>query len=173
MRTGIAVLLLICAFALPVTAAVGQVTSLSDESPTIIKQPNGPFVVIFFNNYAHGYYIGVTWLDMMRGPGHGKGVWRMVDRFWQEAEWASDVTSFAWSADSRYLYVATHGVYGNGGLYRLDLYARQARLIYPSAEEMQKRLAPTRQLFIEEIDANHMTILEIIDRERYTRTVDI
>lgn len=40
---------------------------------------------------------------------------------WRDPHWATDVTSFTWSPDLKYLYVATSSTYGDGGLYRVNL----------------------------------------------------
>jgi hypothetical protein len=58
--------------------------------------------------------------------------WDVSDRFWQDRIWCTDINSFAWSPDLRYLYVATSSIYGNGGFYKLDLIHRKATRLIPS-----------------------------------------
>jgi hypothetical protein len=59
----------------------------------------------------------------------GDGPWSLTDRFWQEEEWASDVTAFAWDANGECLYVSTDEIYGTGDLYALSLVKRRATKI--------------------------------------------
>lgn len=105
-------------------------------------QPKGgPFSVYLFCDDAGGSNIGVV----LSAPGAGPGKivldemgtwdkWNETDRFWQIHEWATDVTSFAWSPDPRYLYVATAEVYGTGHLYKLDLRERLSEKLLPDLE---------------------------------------
>jgi len=47
--------------------------------------------------------------------------WSNTNRFWQEDVWASDIYSYEWSNDGKYLFVITDEVYGTGKKYKLDL----------------------------------------------------
>lgn len=66
-------------------------------------QPNdGPFSVYVFCDDAIGVNIGVILTEPGAGPGKLKlegtktwNKWSATERFWQDAIWASDVTSFA------------------------------------------------------------------------------
>jgi hypothetical protein len=95
----------------------------------LIKQPNGPFAVMLFDEYAQGKHIGIIYYDQMGSPMDGK--WWISERFWQSREWGSDVTSICWSPNGKYLYVGTSRVYGDGGVFRLDLRQKTADRIYP------------------------------------------
>ena len=83
------------------------------------QPPGGPFSVFLFCDDAAGSNIGVV--NALPGAGPGKidlgelkewNNWDVNSRFWQDKEWATDVTSFAWSPDLKFLYVATGEVYG-------------------------------------------------------------
>jgi hypothetical protein len=54
-----------------------------------------------------------------------------VNRFWQDRKWAADVINFAWSPSSRYLYVATSEIYGDGGYFKIDLRERTFECLIP------------------------------------------
>ena len=104
------------------------------------QPPGGPFSVFLFCDDAAGSNIGVV--NALPGAGPGKidlgelkewNNWDVNSRFWQDKEWATDVTSFAWSPDLKFLYVATGEVYGTGSLYKLDLVARTSKKLVPDA----------------------------------------
>lgn len=119
--------------------------------PNPVRQPNGPFAVFVFCEDAVGTYIAVSCYDVEvceqstypDGSVRFEG-WKLYDRFWQEKDWATDVTSFAWSPDGKYLYVATSYIYGTPALYKLDLEARRST-------ELLKNDAPA-SVFITGID---------------------
>jgi hypothetical protein len=77
-----------------------------------------------FCESALAIHIGVIYADHMTSP--VDGAWSITDRFWQAAEWAGDVQSFAWSPDGEALFVSTGAIYGTSTLYQLDLRAREA-----------------------------------------------
>jgi hypothetical protein len=123
-------------------AAAPGVTRLSQKNciAGLHSQPaGGPFAVFVFCDDALGANIAVINISPGAGPGTIRldgprkdwNFWHVNDRVWQEASWATDVTSFAWSSDLRLLYVATSGIYGSGAVYRLDLVARKAEKIFP------------------------------------------
>jgi len=99
----------------------------------IYRQPNGPFVIYSFPEMAQGNYIGIIFHDIMGGPLKGK--WKIANRFWQEGTWCEDVINFAWSFDGKFLFVATSSIYGDGGLYKLDLYNKSYEQLYPTKLE--------------------------------------
>ncbi|MBK8016129.1 MAG: hypothetical protein IPK20_05030 [Betaproteobacteria bacterium] len=106
------------------------------------QPPGGPFSVFLFCDDGGGSNIGVIATDPGAGPGKidlGKlKVWDRWDvnaRFWQDPEWATDVTSFAWTSDLKSLYVATGEVYGTGALYRLNLVEKSSEKLFPTAEK--------------------------------------
>src|SRR5436190_23049912 len=77
----------------------------------LYKQPaDGPFSVFVFCDDALGVNIGVINTAGGAGPGAIQlspppewSKWDVNDRFWQKSEWATDVTSFAWSLDLKVL----------------------------------------------------------------------
>ena len=91
-------------------------------------QPTGPFVALITSEDALGSQLGVMYYRPLGAP--AVGPWTLTDRFWQDPEWASDVTSICWSGDNR-LFVGTSGVYGDGGLFELDLLDKKARRLHP------------------------------------------
>jgi hypothetical protein len=102
------------------------------------QPPGGPFSVFLFCDDAQGINIGVVNTSAGAGPGAITlappmewDKWDVNNRFWQEPDWATDITSFAWTADLRYLYVATSYVYGTDGLYKLDLVKRSYTKLLP------------------------------------------
>jgi hypothetical protein len=111
------------------------------------KQPaGGPFSVFVFCDDALGSNIGVIATAPGAGPGKieldAQKTWKHWDvnkRFWQDPQWATDITSFAWSVDLKSLYVATGEVYGTGTLYRLNLVTRTVETVLPDAV-MRKRI---------------------------------
>ncbi len=100
-------------------------------------QPNGAFAVIVFCEDALGTSLAVVCydagkydrlLDVKSGEAMG---WEIADRVCQQAPWAADVTSIAWSPNGKFLYVASSEPYGAGGLFQLDLDRRAATQILP------------------------------------------
>src|SRR3990172_868992 len=96
----------------------GQVVSLGGACPHGLHlQENGPFAVLVSCEDALGNYLGVIHYGPLGVPVSGK--WSLGDRFWQEKQWAQDVTAYAWSSDGKHLYVSTSEIYGEGGIYQL------------------------------------------------------
>ncbi|UCH22779.1 MAG: hypothetical protein JSU83_06080 [Deltaproteobacteria bacterium] len=101
------------------------------------QQPNGgPYSVFVFCDDAGGTNIGIILTEPGAGPGKLEipgpikmWYWHTYDRFWQERQWAADITSFAWSPSFKYAYVATSFIYGDGGIFKLDLINRKAHEI--------------------------------------------
>lgn len=125
--------------------AEGQHQFLVQVSPAscthgLHAQPgDGPFSVFVFCDDAGGVNIGVILTQPGAGPGKLElkdtktwDKWSCNDRFWQDSDWATDVTSFAWSPSYRYLYVATSAIYGEGGIFKLDLQNRTSSRLAPS-----------------------------------------
>ena len=99
-------------------------------------QPNGPFSVFLFCDDGLGENIGVICTEPGAGPGSIElpppkvwSNWHVNNRFWQDASWATNVTSFAWSPSKKYLFVATNKVYGDGQLHQIDLVNRSSKII--------------------------------------------
>jgi hypothetical protein len=96
---------------------------------------------------------------------------------WQEAPWATDVTSYAWSPDGHHIFVATAEIYGTGALYDLDLQRREGRQIAAP----RKATASNREWLgyrITAIDSRRRVLrvaaVETGERgERVARTLDI
>ncbi len=96
--------------------------------------PTAQSGVVVFEDDAAGTTIGVVMTQPLESNDLESG-WRLERRFWQEATWCRNVTSFGWSQDGRYLFVATSDSYGTGFVYQLDVPARQAALFYPRAPD--------------------------------------
>lgn len=135
-------MLLILAVLLSTSASAGEL--LVRPSPEKCVQglypqpPGGPFSVFLFCDDAQGMNIGVVNTSGAAGPGKIElpqpkiwDKWQVYDRFWQEHVWSADITSFAWSGDLKYLYVATSGIYGTGAVYKLDLVKRTHKVLFP------------------------------------------
>ncbi|MCF8081013.1 MAG: hypothetical protein K9K88_17180 [Desulfobacterales bacterium] len=114
---------------------------------TIIEQPNGPFAVMLFNEFALGSHIGIIYYKQMANPAAGK--WWISERFWQKKPWRDCVTSFAWSHDGKHLYVGTSEVYGDGGSFKLDLFNRSYTRLYPKEDQDLKGISSTEILKID------------------------
>lgn len=94
-----------------------------------LEQPGGPFLAYVFCDGALGTQIGVVLAGLtdLAEPWSG---WRPDQRFWQEEPWATDVTSIAWDPFGNTLFVATSEVYGDGGVFALDLANRKHERVY-------------------------------------------
>lgn len=114
----------------------GLSTREPKEPTEVLQQPNGPFAVVLFNEDALSTFIGVLYFKAMTNP--IDGAWKIDDRFWQKGDWVSDVTSFAWGKSGKYLYVGTMNVYGDGGLFKLDLLNRKSERLFPSDDILRK-----------------------------------
>ena len=95
------------------------------------QPPGGPFSVFVFCDDGAANNIGIVLTARGGGPGEivlpdprRIWIWQPTQRFWQNDEWAADVSEFLWSPSLRYLYVATNPIYGTGHLYELDLVYR-------------------------------------------------
>ena len=93
------------------------------------KQPGGgPFSVFLFCDDALASNIGVINTQPAAGPGNIQlsptkiwDKWYTYDRFWQDRSWATDVNSFAWSPDLKYLYIAF--LYNHGQIGTLSVFS--------------------------------------------------
>jgi hypothetical protein len=130
-------------------------------------QPNGgPFSVFLFCDDALGSNIGIILTQPGAGPGKIKltseqiwDQWDTNDRFWQDNLWATDVVNFLWSPSLRYLYVATSGIYGNGGFFKLDLKARVSECVLPdTSAKYFSRLKTSYTTRIEKVDTKNALI---------------
>ena len=124
---------------------------------------NGPFSVFLFCDDALGSNIGVILTEPGGGPGAirltGDMVWDKWytnDRFWQDKLWTTDVVNFLWSPSLRYLYVATSGIYGDGGLFELDLVKRSSVRLLPDPSAKYKH----------RLEGGYFTQIEKVDMEK-------
>jgi hypothetical protein len=97
----------------------------------IIKQPNGPFAAIIFNEDALAIHACIIYYDNMGNPKNEK--WDISERTWCSRKWGSDITSLYWCPNGKCLYIGTSLVYGDGGVFRLDLYSKKVTKVYPPA----------------------------------------
>jgi hypothetical protein len=134
-------------------------------------QPNGgPFSVFLFCDDALGSNIGVILTQPGAGPGKIKltadqswDQWNTNDRFWQDKLWATDVVNFLWSPSLRYLYVATSGIYGNGGFFKLDLQACVFECVLPD----------TSANYFSGLKTGYLTSIEKVDTKNERITIGI
>jgi len=134
-------------------------------------QPNGgPFSVFLFCDDALGSNIGVILTQPGAGPGNIKlnddqiwNQWDTSDRFWQDNLWATDVVNFLWSPSLRYLYVATSGVYGDGGFFKLDLQAHVSECVLPDTSEN----------YFSGLKTGYLTSIEKVDTKNEVITIGI
>ncbi len=121
------------------------------------EQPNGPFAVIVFCEGALGNYIALYYKEIMRNPLSPKyPKWMLGNRVWEDSEWGSDVTGFVWGSAGDNLYVATSNIYGEGGLFDVDLKSRKASKMYPLSGK-----------------DNLGYTIEIVDLDRESKTIEI
>lgn len=93
--------------------------------------PHKQFAVFVFCDDAYGTTIGIVNYSpglLTRETSYDEATikemiktWSLESRFWQEASWARDVTSFEWSKDGLSLFVTTSPIYGTGKKFTLDL----------------------------------------------------
>lgn len=113
-------------------------------------QPNkGPFSIFLFCDDALGSNIGIILTERGAGPGNVPlnemkvwPNWEPTKRFWQDDKWAADVINFAWGPSQRYMYVATSGIYGDGGFFKIDLREHSYQRLLPNGGAKYKSLSP-------------------------------
>lgn len=131
------------------------------------EQPTRNFSVFLFCDDAQGSNIGIVLSSS--GPGRIEAEpgfkWGIARRFWQTGPWVTDVTSFAWSPSGKYLYVATSPVYGDGGLFELDLIRQEWKRLIP------EMLKPALLAQCKKSKENCYTRIERIDRDKKSITV--
>jgi hypothetical protein len=75
-------------------------------------------------------------------------------------QWATEVVSFAWSPSLEFLYVATSGIYGDGGLFKLNLKERKSeRLLLNKSAKYFKEIESGCSTKIERIDLKKKKII--------------
>jgi hypothetical protein len=131
-----------------------------NASTDYIHNPIKDLSQFLFCDDALGANIGIILTE--RGAGLGNVPlnemkvwpnWEPTKRFWQEDKWAADVTSFAWGPSQRYLYVTTSGIYGDGGLFKIDLREHSYQRLLPNGQAKYKSLSP-HQFFTKIINAD-------------------
>lgn len=126
-------------------------------------QPQQIFSAFVFCDSALGTNIGVILKDL-NGPFDSKKWWP-TNRFWQDNDWASDVTSFAWDPSSHFLVVATSAVYGTGAVYRLDLAKRTYEPVF-RIDDLDQALVEKESLALRA--ETHDAIVESVDVAKRT-----
>jgi hypothetical protein len=137
--------------------------SSCEQGPS--KQPNGHFLAFVFCDSALGSNLGII-LSRLTNDTDATGVWGVDQRFWQDGPWVTDVTSFAWDPFSNRLYVATDDIYGDGGVFVLDLLNKKHERIYSigdiDSQTVQntatKLQAESHFGFIEELDVGERSV---------------
>lgn len=147
-----------------------ELRSHEDSKGVLYQQTNGPFAVMVFNEFALGEHIGVIYYSQMANPADGK--WWISQRFWQARPWNEDVTSFAWDNNGKFLYVATSGVYGDGGLFRLDLHQKTYARLHPTKKEGLKEISSTEIVGIDQTSRTLDVLVTLAD-EKTTKSIKI
>jgi hypothetical protein len=133
-------------------------------------QPDGgPFAMFVFCDDALGVNIGL----ILTEPGAESGtlpldetktwIWLPNNRFWQDPAWATDVVNFMWSPSLRYVYVATSSIYGQGGVFELDLLSRTWERLVPS----------TANTYNVQLQNDYITRIEKLNLEDHLLSVNI
>lgn len=133
------------------------------------KQPGGHFVAFVFCDDALGTNLGII-LSRLSDDTDTTGVWRVDQRFWQEGPWVTDVTSLAWDPFSNRLFVATSEVYGDGGVFVLDLPSKRHERIYSIADVDSQTFVDTATSLKAE---SHFGFIEELNVEERSVTVSI
>jgi hypothetical protein len=132
----------------------------------LYEQPTKEFSVFLFCDDAQGSNIGVILTRAGVGPVEGEPAykWGTAKRFWQSGPWVTDVMSFTWSQSGRFLYVATSPIYGDGGLFELDLIMQEWRRVIPetSSSEIKRQFK-----------GNYYTKIDRVDLDRNIMSVGI
>ena len=148
-RRALSFMLLMIGFATQSLAVeTGQVVTLLDHCEDGVSSiANTPYSILVSCEDALGNQIGLIHTGKMKSPRYGD--WGLADRFWQDEEWANDVTAYAIAPSARALFVSTSEVYGAGGVFRLDLSSRKHERIFPKGEHESTGRIFTLQLINE------------------------
>jgi hypothetical protein len=95
-----------------------------------------PYAVIAFCEDALGNYLAIIYYDKMSSPVDGS--WSISDRIWQNENWSKDVISYFFDRQRKILFVSTSEIYGEGGIYRLDLMNRKYEKLTPNTPKEGK-----------------------------------
>ena len=128
---------------------------------------------MFFNEDALGIYCSVIYYSVMSSP--KDGAWDISNRLWQDPIWSSDVTGVAWAPSGNYLYISTSEIYGDGGLFCLNLKDKTYERLLPEINDsISTGSFETR---IEQINEKNNTIKVIQeslgDNNSYHKTITI
>lgn len=134
---------------------------LKERQAVLFKQPNGPFAAMLFNEFAQGIHIGIIYHQQMGGPVDGN--WWISERFWQEKPWNADITSFAWDETGKYIYIGTSEVYGDGGLFKLDLLKKTFVKLYPKANADSEPALSTEIIELDQTNDKLKVKLMLVD----------
>lgn len=93
----------------------------------IQRAPQGPFALWISCEDVLGVYVSVVHAGTMGAP--REGAWSIGERWWHQPGWGDDVTSYWWDPSGSRLFIATSGIYGEGGVYVLDLHRRVAEQV--------------------------------------------
>ena len=72
-------------------------------------------------------YISLYYIGEMNKPKHG--AWSLKKRYWSDKKWSTDVDSYIWGADGKFLYIATRGTEGDPAVYKLDVINQKYKVI--------------------------------------------
>ncbi|GAK60994.1 hypothetical protein U27_00892 [Candidatus Vecturithrix granuli] len=122
-----------------------------------------------FCDDALGTNIGVILTEPGAGPGTiplgepKTWTWLTNNRFWQDPEWATDVVNVAWSPSKKYVYVATSSIYGDGGVFQLDLMHRTWKRVVP----------PATYTYSAQLQDGYLTRIEEMKLDEHVLTVNV
>jgi len=100
------------------------------------KIQNTPYAVMMFCEGALGNYLSITYVGWMSAP--VDGTWSLNNRHRQNEAWGLDVTSYFYDPPTFLLYIATSELYGEGGIYRLNLHNKKFRKLTFDTEKEGK-----------------------------------
>ena len=147
-----------------------QIKDLKKKQGTIFKQPNGPFAVMLFNEFALGANIGIIYYKQMGQPTRGE--WWISNRFWQSKPWSECITSFAWSTNGKHLYIGTSEVYGDGGSFKIDLLNKSHTRLYPKKEQGLEGVSSTEIIKID--TSNNQALVRVVSADyKTTKTIGV
>jgi len=152
--------ILIFLFLLPANSWSNDVNVLSNNcTPGLHRLGDSQFALFTSCEGALGNYIAIIMNG--RWSEYGSKSWDIGDRFWYEHSWGKDVTSTYFYASENVLYVSTSSVYGNGGIYKLDLISKKAILFYPKSIDL---IQPEEFLQIEAVKSkDKLLVSKMID----------
>lgn len=103
-----------------------------------IKIKGTPFEVDIFCEDALGVYIGIIHRGIMGLP--VSNGWTIEDRYWQVKDWSMDVKSLMQINDGKNLLISTSGIYGDAGIYLLDLSQKTWKKVFAPKEKKSENI---------------------------------